>query len=267
MRSIDFDKAQNAMSKRKLSLRSVVSTNNQRVKDFLANYVSSDITGAFHDAVDQGDSEVVSVLLDNGYKPQKNCCLLQRAICSGNVEVFAMLEHALSPSVGDLVSVSRYALYNDKSFFAYIIKHSQSFRAIERLLFEEQTVELARIVIDNVGKMFPKCTALALQILISEGAKEDIERIRSTIAQQAVDCEQLLQRALQRENEDLVKILCPQKPGRKSLEIAVCTGNMRMVSLLVKRRDYPKRDLKKAKKVAIKHQFNDIAHQLDVVSR
>ena len=248
-------------------------TSNQRVRDFLANYDAMDIKAGFYDAVDQGRNDVVTTLLTNGYKPEKDNRLLDRAVHCGNVEVFRSLEHALRPSETRLFCAYRYALWHNETFFASILACSQSFKVIERLLCDmaddPKSKVLASIVIDKLGSRSLCCLSRALTLLVSAEGKteEDMRRIGKAAAAQGVNCEQALQKAIKQEDEKLVRILCPQEPRRKSLEDAVSTGNMRMVSLLVKRRQYPRRDLKKARKKALQLGLNEIARQLDLVCR
>jgi hypothetical protein len=230
-----------------------------------------DIKAAFHDAVDQGRNDVVTTLLTNGYKPQKDNRLLDRAVHCGNVEVFRSLEHALRPSETRLFCAYRYALWHNETFFASILSCSQSFKVVERLLYdmadEGKSNVLASIVIDKVGSRSLRCLSCALTLLVSAEGKteEDIRRIGKAASVRGVNCEQALQKAIEQEDEMLVRLLCPQEPTRKSLEAAISTGNMRMVSLLVKRRQYPRRDLKKARKKALQLGMNEIARQLHLV--
>lgn len=225
----------------------------------------------FYDAVDDGRLDVVTDLVNRNGVTIDDCRLLDRATASGNVEMFLYLENLMKPSKKCMVEAYRFAFNEDIDLFTKVMQRAPDHRALPDLLFsinEKEVCVAARIIVDRIGPYCLEAMEHCLLLLVKHGNREgDMHRIRYLSGLSKVDKEKSFNAAIQLCEPELVKILCPHKPSKNSLNIAVSTGDSRIVSLLIKHGTYSSRALKKAAKIAKKQGHKELENQILIASK
>jgi len=166
-----------------------------------------------------------------------------------------------------LVFAYRQVYKDDKNSFINNIQF-YDMRAVEELLKADKDLDMARIAARKLGTLYPNVTTQVLCILVSSQYTEDDDELIRLLADIPDKAKKVAFRcAICSCKEEYVKLLCPEKVSLKDLKIAVETGEITMVSLLIKRGYYSKRQLSKAVKKAKKLGHTEMAKSIEVAKK